>query len=548
MSRTGWSTGEQRTLDDVLRARVERDPDGPFLDVAGQQLSAGEIDDQATRLAASLAEVGVQRGDRMASLLENGPASVISVFAAAKLGAVSVPINTAYKGDFLAHQLADSGSKLLIVQADLAHRATEIADRLPELAGIVVEGAPAEAGPGGGDALDGAAGTTPQHDWSALLDRDPAGFVAAEPAPHELATFIYTAGTTGPSKGCMLSHNYVVNLSDQIIRAWDRRPEDVVWTPLPMFHLNALATAIVGTLLLGGRAAIARKFSVSGFWPEMNRTGATIASLLGTIAVLIANDQDRDAARDNTSFRLVAAAPMPVDIAAKFQQRWGVDTFSAGYGVTEASLISTLRPGIANPPNAAGQPNDVEFDVRIFDDDDNEIADGEVGEIVCRPKRPHVMFEGYWGRPEATMAVSRNWWFHTGDYGKVDDGFLYFVDRKKDYLRRRGENISSFEMEKIFLGHPAIVDVAVHSVPSPIGEDDVKVTAVLQPDVTLREDELHAWAVERVPYFALPRFIEFRSSLPRNPVGRVLKYELRDQGATAKTWDAEVAGVTYEKR
>lgn len=532
-----WSTGAQHTLERVLRGRLESDPDGPFLDLVGTAFTAAEIDDRATRLAASFAELGVVRGDRVASLLDNGPASVITFFAASKLGAVSVPVNTAYKGDFLTHQLADSSSKLLVVQGDLAHRAAEVAGSLPELSGVVVEGEPGEA-----------ITATKQHDWSTMLDRAPDGFTPVSVIPAELATFIYTAGTTGPSKGCMLSHNYVVNLADQIIRAWRRTPEDVVWTPLPMFHLNAIATAVVGTLLLGGHSAIARKFSVSGFWNEMNRTGATIASLLGTLAVLIANDEDRADAASNDRFRLVAAAPMPVDIARKFKERWNVDTFSAGYGVTEASLISTLPPGEINPPNAAGKPNAIEFDVRIFDDDDNEMPDGDTGEIVCRPKRPHVMFEGYWGRPEATLSVSRNWWYHTGDFGKIEDGFLFFVDRKKDYLRRRGENISSFEMEKIFLGHDDIVDVAVHSVPSPIGEDDVKVTAVCQPGSTLTEEALCRWAAERVPYFAVPRFIEFRAELPRNPVGRVLKYQLRDEGATASTWDAELAGVSFEKR
>jgi crotonobetaine/carnitine-CoA ligase len=469
--------------------------------------------------------------------LENGPAAVITVFAAASLGAISVPINTAYKGEFLAHQLRDSAATALIVQGDLAHRAADVVSVLPELRIVIVEGEP-DAEVSGVTVLG----------WDDI-QAGPGGAPSVAVEPWELATFIYTAGTTGPSKGCMLSHNYVVNLSQQIIRAWQRRPDDVVWTPLPMFHLNALATAVVGTLVLGGRSAIARKFSVSGFWSEIERTQATIASLLGTLAVLIANDGDRPEARSNRSLRLVAAAPMPTDIAQKFADRWGVATFSAGYGVTEASLISTLPAGEINPANAAGKPNDVEFDVRIFDDHDNELPPGEVGEIVCRPRRPHVMFEGYWGRPEATMAVSRNWWFHTGDFGRIDnDGFLYFVDRKKDYLRRRGENISSFEMEKIFLGHDAIADVAVHSVPSPLGEDDVKVTAVLKEGAVLDEEELCRWAIDRVPYFAVPRYIEFRSALPRNPVGRVLKYQLREEGVTQSTWDAEAAGIRFEKR
>jgi carnitine-CoA ligase len=159
------------------------------------------------------------------------------------------------------------------------------------------------------------------------------------------------------------------------------------------------------------------------------------------------------------------------------------------------------------------------------------------------------MFAGYWRRPEETVAVLQNLWFHTGDFGRLDDdGFLYFVDRKKDYLRRRGENISSFEMERTFHAHPAIKDVAVHSVPSEMGEDEVKVTAVLQPDTQLDERELCEWCAERVPYFAIPRYIEFRDDLPRNPVGRVLKYQLRDEGVTATTWDREAAGVTFERR
>lgn len=537
MAGTVWSTGEQHTLVEVLDARLDEDPDGPFLDLAGQELTAAELADRADRLAASLSELGVERGDRVASLLENGPASVVTVFAAARLGAVSVPINTAYKGEFLTHQLTDSGARVLIVQGDLAHRAAQVAGGLPELRAVIVEGD-----------TDAEIAAVPQHDWTTVLERA-AGAPSVTVRPADLATFIYTAGTTGPSKGCMLSHNYVVNLADQIARTWGRRPDDVVWTPLPMFHLNALATAVVGTLLLGGRSAIARKFSVSGFWDDIARTGGTIASLLGTLAVLIAHDEREHPAAQGTTLRLVAAAPMPPDISALFAQRWGVETFSAGYGVTEASLLSSLPAGELNPPGAAGKPNDVEFEVMLVDDDDNPIPPGEIGEIVCRPKRPHVMFEGYWGRPEATVAASRNWWFHTGDYGRIDDdGFLYFVDRKKDYLRRRGENISSFEMEKIFLGHDEIVDVAVHSVPSPLGEDDVKVTAVRQPGSTLTEEELCRWAIDRVPYFAVPRYIEFRSELPRNPVGRVLKYQLRDEGVTGATWDAEAAGLTFEKR
>jgi len=178
-----------------------------------------------------------------------------------------------------------------------------------------------------------------------------------------------------------------------------------------------------------------------------------------------------------------------------------------------------------------------------------ELPRGAEGEIVLRPKRPHVMFEGYWGRPEVTVDTSRNWWYHTGDIGRVDeDGYLFFVDRKADYLRRRGENISSFEVESVLMSHGALADVAVHAVPSALSEDDLKVTATLKAGAELRPEDLFAWCSDRLPYFALPRYIEFRPELPRSPVGRVLKRDLRDQGVTDRTWDAEAAGVSYEKR
>jgi carnitine-CoA ligase len=211
--------------------------------------------------------------------------------------------------------------------------------------------------------------------------------------------------------------------------------------------------------------------------------------------------------------------------------------------------VSWQPPGCTNKPDAAGKINDEYFDVRIFDDDDVELPRGRDGEVVLRPKRPHVMFEGYWGRPEVTVETSRNWWYHTGDIGRIDeDDYLYFVDRKADYLRRRGENISSFEVESVLMSHGELADVAVHAVPSQLTEDDLKVTATRTAGSELQPQELFEWCVARLPYFVLPRYIEFRAELPRSPVGRVLKRELRDEGVTPTTWDAEVAGVTYEKR
>ena len=235
----------------------------------------------------------------------------------------------------------------------------------------------------------------------------------------------------------------------------------------------------------------------------MNRTGATITSTLGTMAYLLANDEERaempgsGRPEANTSLRLMGAAPLPVEIDRTLKQRFAIHTFSGAFGVTEASLISWQPPGVENKPNAAGVANREYFDVRIFDDDDNEVPVGSDGEIVVRPIRPHVMFEGYWSRPQATLDASRNWWFHTGDIGRLDeDDYLFFVDRKADYLRRRGENISSFEVESTIMGHEAIADAVVHAVPSELTEDDLKITATLKAGADLDAEDLFRWCID----------------------------------------------------
>ena len=510
------------TILQALAERLATDPDSLYLDFHGDTWTVRRMDEASRAVAAELHARGVGRGDRVAALMLNCPEIVVAFFATMRLGAVFVPINTAYKGEFLRHQLADCGAKIVVVQAELRERVDEIAD--DSLADLVIVEA-------------------------RVLDSGSAHAVAdAVVAPGDLACFIYTAGTTGPSKGCMLSHNYVVAMSSQIARAWQRRSDDVIWTPLPLFHLNAIAICVVGTLLHGGSASIAKKFSVSGFWPEVQRTGATVLSMLGSLAILIANAQDDDAMAGH-SLRVCAAAPMPPDTDRIWRERFGCATFSGGFGLTEASLLAALPPGVENRPGAAGMLNQIEFHTELLGDDDAPVPTGEIGEICARPRYPDVMFQGYWNRPADTLAAFRNLWYHTGDLGRVDDdGFLYFVDRKKDTLRRRGENISSFEMEKALFGHEAIKDCAVHAVPSPIGEDDVKVTAVLQPNIAIDEESLCRWVAARVPYFAIPRYIEFRDDLPRNPVGRVLKYQLRDEGVTPTTWDREAAGIEFERK
>jgi crotonobetaine/carnitine-CoA ligase len=456
------------------------------------------------------------------------------------LRAVSVPINTALRGEFLRHQIADAGAKLVVCEADYLERIRVLTGALRSVNTILVRGvmnSPVQSPGVRVVPLDEYRGD----DDAPLNDK---------PQPSDLACLIYTAGTTGPSKGCMLSYNFMCNLARLQLRAGPAGEDDITITPLPLFHMNAVCVGVLSNILVGARVAILPRFSVSNFWPEVQRSGATIASILGGMGALLAQAPDTDAMKKCIGqIHTVRGNPFTEATKQIWRERFGARQVGGnGYGLTEACVVTSLPAGEFAAPGSSGK-RIPDFDVRVVDELDRELPANAPGEIVVRPLRPDIMFQGYWGRPEETLRLMRNLWFHTGDIGKFDEeGFFYFIDRKKDYLRRRGENISSFEMESAFAQHPDIAEVAVHAVPAVNGEDDVKVTAVRHPESNLTAEVLFRWAMGKVPYYGLPRYIEFRESLPKNPQGRVLKYELREQGKTQATWDLEETDIKIEKR
>jgi len=533
-----WSRAEQNTVTAALARAAARFGPRIFLDFSGTTYSYSDIDLQSTRLARGLLDLGVRKGDAVASILDNNLEAVLCWFAINKAGAISVPVNTAYKGEFLRHQLNDCGASIVIAESDYAQRVVDVEAGLTR-ASVLLQ-------------REG-----PLLESSRLQVRDLRSVCSEshEPlpdpnSPADLALLIYTAGTTGPSKGCMISHNYVCNLGRQVVLMEDRHQDDCNWTALPLFHMNATGGSILSCMFVGARVAIFPRFSVSRFWPDIRRSRATVASLLGSMITFIAEAEDTEDSRACFGqLHTVRGSPFPALLQEKWKTRFGVRRAgSNSYGLTEAARVTGLRCDEEGPPGSSGRAN-ADFDVRIFDDDDNELPPGTPGEIVIRPRRPLVMFAGYWNRPEDTLNIMRNMWLHSGDIGRFDaEGYLYFVDRKKDYLRRRGENISSFEVETGLRAHPAVEDVAVHAVFSDAGEDDVKATIVLKQDAVITEEMLCRWAIERLPYFTIPRYFEFRQDLPRNPLGRVLKYQLREDGCTPNTWDREKSGLRIPKR
>lgn len=527
----------QRTVTQVLANAVANFPERIFLDFAGEMYSYGEIDARATRLANGLTALGVKRGDRVGTLLDTCVEAVLIWFAANKIGAIYVPVNAAYKGEYLRHQYDDAGVEVVFVEPHYLERITAIQAGLPTLRTVIQRG---------DAAVPDVADLDVIHFDAALGSDAP---IADTNAFSDVSMLIYTGGTTGPSKGCIISHNFICNLAHQGVVNGKRTADDISWSPLPLFHMNALAATVLGSAMSGGRGVLYARFSVNNFWRDIERSGATLANLLGSMISFVAEHPDNEfSKRCYGQLRAIRGSPFSPELQEKWKQRFGVKVAGSNvYGLTEACVVTSLSDDDYAKPGSSGKRN-ADFEVRIVDDNGLELPPGTPGEIVVRPNFPHIMFEGYWRRPEDTLKVMKNLWMHSGDIGMFDeDGYFFFVDRKKDYLRRRGENISSYELETAFRSHPLVADVAIHSVLSETAEDEVKATLVMKTG-GITEAELCGWCADHVPYFAIPRYIEFRTDLPRNPVGRVLKYVLRDEGCTPTTWDREAADFKIEKR
>ena len=538
MDRGGWSTGEQDTVTAAFSRSAKAYPDRLLVDFAGDRRTYAEFDRHSTALAHGLKRLGVARAEPVAALLDNTIDVTLYWVATVKIGAVVAALNTALKGEFLRNQMDNCNARVLVCESAYVARFEAVIDQLPNLRHILYRGERPNV-------------TLPGVELSpfAALYETPGPAIEDENGPGDLAALVYTSGTTGPSKGCALSHNYAMNLARQIIETDDRRPGEIAWSCLPFFHFNAVATTFLPAVLLGGAAYFARRFSLSGFWADIERSGATVASLLGAMIALVGQQEDTpEMKRCYGQLRTVAGSPFPGEMQDTYMRRFGVtQAGSSCYGTTEACLVTMLPYGVKPKPGSSGK-RARDFDVRIVDEHDRELPAGVAGEVIVRPLRPHVMFEGFYRQPEATMKIFRNLWYHSGDIGKFDeDGFFYFVDRKKDYLRRRGENISMYEMENTFSQHPDLLEVAAHAVPSALTEDDVKITAVLKTGSKLAEEQLCRWCLDRVPYYAVPRYIEFRDELPKTSTGKVEKFTLREQGCTPATWDREVSSLVIEK-
>jgi carnitine-CoA ligase len=469
---------------------------------------------EGARAANSLAGMGITRGENVLIFLPNGQDWIRGWWGITFLGAVMVPVNTAYKGEMLRHICQDSKARNIITNPALGERLNGLDLDLNII------------------------------DPDALTKGSSSAFEDIAPLePWDIHVIMYTSGTTGPSKGVITPyfHSY-----SEAIKVWMRhmRPDDTMLVDYPMFHKGGL-NCMYPTLAMGARIAVRSVFSGSRYLDVVREVGATCALMIGTIPSFLERTPPTPNDADNP-LRVVFSAPM-VSNPDAFMLRYGLEIMFTGLGITEMP-VPLINYGRIKHPGSCGRAQDG-MEVRLVDDHDIPVPTGSVGELIVRSHLPWEINLGYWGRPEETTRAWRNGWFHTGDLFYCDEeGNYYFADRKKDAIRRRGENVSSFEVEREVLAYPNAIEAACVGVPGEYGEEEVKVFVVPRDASNFDPADLIKFLIPRMPYFMVPRFVDVVPDLPKTASMRVKKFELRSRGNNATTWDREAAGIKVSRK
>jgi len=515
-----------RTLPAMLQRQAAQFGERPLLRIAGRQWSHRDAAEAAARRASALRAAGIGRGDRVAVMCGNCIEFLELFLGCGWLGASLVPINTASMGPQIGYFLANSEAKLLMIEAPYLERLrTADLERMPQLSEVWVVG---------GD--DGAAPAAWQPPEGVRLRPNPQGGEAMAPAavqPGDPLAILYTSGTTGPAKGVVCPHAQYYWWGVNSAEVLGVGVDDVLCTTLPLFHINALNT-FAQAAITGCEVVFESRFSASGFWPGMRACGATVVYLLGAMVPILLAQPEGPHERDHR-VRIGLGPGVPAVAGQAFLARTGVRLLE-GYGSTETNFAIATAPD--SPRGGVMGWLRPGFQARVADEDDVELPAGVAGELLLRAEDPYAFASGYFNMPEKTVEAWRNLWFHTGDRVVRDaDGAFRFVDRIKDAIRRRGENISSFEVEQVLQSHPGVGACAVFPVRSELAEDEVMAALVPRAGQRVDPAELVRFCEERLPYFAIPRYVDVLDDLPRTENGKVQKYKLRERGVSAGTWD-----------
>ena len=531
---------EDRTVGRILTIAAEQMGEKPLIiDVEGGEISYREMDSRAHRIAHGLAAFGIEHQEPVLFMLSDTIELAALFCGLARRGAVEVPINLAYRGPFLSRIINDSTAKVLVIDAQYLDRLEAVATELNALERCVVyPSCPEQIPPAIAERFE-------LSDFSVLYAEGDSTFDAG-PAYHEMIGIMYTSGTTGTSKGVMASHAHAYRYGRNVGNNHGVIESDHYYTAgLPLFHIAGQWGVVYASMMTGATVILRRGYRNDYFWPDIAKHGGTVVFMLGAIANFIWQQppQNDDA---ETPLEKVGMYPV-IPEHEEFAKRFDVQ-IASGYGSTENPGPCRHPLGTPFPTNqCVGKIKDT-VDCKILDDNDNECETGVVGQICVRPHSPWEIMIGYWNQPEATTRAFRNLWYHSGDAGFIDDeGRLYFVDRVSDSMRRRGENISSMEVEDIVNQHDDVLECAVFPVWADESEQEVMVTITPRPSAMLDPEAVTRFCNERMPYFMVPRYIDVVDAIPKTPTGKIQKFTLREQGITNGTWDRVAAGVKLER-
>ncbi len=520
-------------LPQLLALRVGADPDKAFVSFEGRGLTYREADEASRKVAAFLRDAGVAKGDRIGIMLDNGPDFIAAWFGICRNGAIEVPLNVSLKGSHLQYIIANSGMRTLFIGRAYLPRLDDIELPEPLRMLVVVED---------GDEATGALPDIPGVEvlgFADALSAATGGFEDAEVTIADPAAIIYTSGTTGPSKGVVCPYGHLLGLAVDTIDTLEIGPEDVLYDPHPLYHAHSQGQGITAVMVANIPLHMRRTFSASGFIPDVVRYGITTAFMIGAAGLVL--KQPPSPADRAHKLRVICAVPIPVGQKGPLEERFGVPVVDL-YGMSEMGVISS-NPISAAVEGSCGLPTP-RRQVRIVDELERPVGPGVVGEILVRPTAPWATFLRYWEMPEKTVEAFTNLWFHTGDKGRLDEnGYIHFAGRIKDSIRRRGENVSAFEVEQVINTHDGVLESAVLPYPSPVGEDDLWVIAMPRPGVRVDAAELASFCERKLPRYALPRYIQFIESFPKTPTERIEKYKLQQAGLAPDVFDREAAAA-----
>jgi crotonobetaine/carnitine-CoA ligase len=519
---------ESRIFPKILRKQAEMNGDTEFLVGDEIRITYAEAESITNALAGGLAKLGVEKGDRVALFMGSRPEMVLLTLAINKLGAIWIPICTDYKGEWLIDTLKRSRTSLLITDSEFQDRIVSIRDPLGESDLVVLE-------------APGVEPPTGARSYAELLQSEPLVSDYADQHQGDTCAVLWTSGTTGKSKGVMQSYyGWIRPIVKGGSAPYESRAGDVIYCALPLFHSGAWVTTVYRALIEGITCAIEPRFSVTRFWQRVEEFGATQTFVIGAMGVFLWNapESSDDA---ETPLRVAGIVPMPPELWSRFEKRFGVKLVRSGLGQSEILVVMTQVEKRADVPTyALGFPPD-DIEIRLCDEDGNDVPVGQPGEICVRPLEPYVLFNGYFDDPEATARAYRDESFLTGDVARQDPetGAYFFVDRKKDVVRFAGRNLSTMEVESVVRGHPAVRDVAAFGIQSEEveSEHELKLNVVREPGGDLTPEELCGFINQNAPYYFVPRYVEFVDALPYTPTNKVQKFELRKAGVTGSTWD-----------